>query len=120
MQIGRAAAEAGVSVKAIRHWEEEGLLPELPRRGRYRHLDAGHVQRLRLIAHCRRLGFSIEGVRQILELLPSDGCPDPVAMRELVTARLSAVRREIAALRSLEDRLTATDVYLAQRVLTLP
>ncbi|MEZ4236169.1 MAG: MerR family transcriptional regulator, partial [Myxococcota bacterium] len=115
MQIGRAAALAGVSIKALRHWEAEGLLPEVPRTGRYRRYGAEHVERVRLVAHCRDRGFSIAEIREILALLPAVGCPDPEPMRALVRARLLRVRDEIAALRAVEARLSETAAYLDGR-----
>ena len=116
MQIGRAARECGVSVKTVRHWEVEGLLPQVSRRGRYRRFDAEHVARLRLIAHCRTQGFSIPEIRRIVGLLPAEGCPDPTAMHALVRGRLDAVRAKITALRSQEARLAATAEYLTRRM----
>lgn len=116
MQIGRAAREAGTSVKTVRHWEVEGLLPQVSRRGRYRHFGAEHVARLRLIAHCRGQGFSIPEIRRIVDLLPAKGCPDPVEMHALVRGRLEVVRAEIAALRCQEARLEATAEYLVRRM----
>lgn len=116
MQIGRAAREAGISVKTVRHWEVEGLLPQVSRRGRYRHFDAEHVARLRLIAHCRWQGFSIPEIRRIVDLLPAEGCPDPTEMYALVRGRLDVVRAEITALRCQEARLEATADYLTRRM----
>jgi MerR family copper efflux transcriptional regulator len=116
MQIGRAAREAGVSVKTVRHWEVEGLLPQVSRRGPYRRFDAEHVARLQLIAHCRRQGFSIPEIRRILDLLPAEGCPDPIEMHALVRGRLDVVRAKITALRCQEARLEATANYLIRRM----
>ena len=116
MQIGRAAAQAGVSIKAIRHWEDEGLLPEVPRKGRYRQYGADHVARLRLVAHCREQGFSLSEIREIIALLPATGCPEPLPVRALVRARLGVVRDEIARLQRMEERLLATASYLDARV----
>ncbi len=116
MQIGRAAREAGISVKTVRHWEVEGLLPRVSRRGRYRRFDVEHVARLRLVAHCRTQGFSIPEIRRILDLLPDEGCPDPVEMLALVRNKLDVVRAEIAVLRSQEARLEATVDYLIRRM----
>lgn len=116
MQIGEAASRAGVSVKAIRHWEDEGLLPPIPRRGRYRQLTDHHVERLRVIAHCREQGFSVPEVRQIVDLLPDHGCPDPVAMRALVRSRRAAVQAELARLQAQATLLAETEAYLDRRV----
>ncbi|MBX2797959.1 MAG: MerR family transcriptional regulator [Myxococcales bacterium] len=142
MKIGEVAARAGVTVKAVRHWEAEGLLPEVPRRGAYRRFGSDHLSRIRLVAHCREQGFSLPEVRQILCLLPEgpqpkaraqgncsatesrgipeSGCPDPVAMKALVASRLSQVRARIRDLEEVAARLEATCDYLDQRVVDSP
>ena len=120
MRIGEVAAESGVTVKAIRHYEAEGLLGRVQRRGSYRSYDDGHLRRLRLIAHCRAQGFSVPEVREILALLPTSGCPDPRAMETLVATKLEDVRREQTRLRATARRLERTRAYLRQRAAEHP
>lgn len=103
-------------MKTVRHWEVEGLLPEVSRRGRYRDFDAAHLARLRLIVACRTQGFSIPEIRRIVELLPAEGCPDPTEMFAVVRGRLEVVRAEITALRCQEARLQETAAYLTRRM----
>ena len=54
MKISQAAIASGVTVKAIRHYEAKGLLDKVQRRGKYREFSSSDVERLRLIARCRR------------------------------------------------------------------
>ncbi len=117
MKIGEAARETGVTIKAIRHYEAVGLLDPIPRQGRYRVLGPAHLQRLRLIAHCRELGFGLADIADIVRLVDDAGsdCPDPDAMLSLVDGRLATVRERIRRLEGLEAQLTSTRRYLDTR-----
>ena len=58
VDIGQASAASGVSAKMIRHYEEIGLLPVVPRTAaNYRLYAPQHVQTLRFIHRARTLGF---------------------------------------------------------------
>jgi DNA-binding transcriptional MerR regulator len=68
LRVGDIAAAAGLTVRAMHHYEEIGLLVPTSR------TPAGHrlygpeaVQRLYLLSRLRRLGFSLEQVRRALD-----------------------------------------------------
>ena len=118
MRIGEAASETGVSVKAIRHYEAVGLLGVLERDGAYRDFSADDLERLRLIAHCRDLGFGLSEIRQVLQIIAEAGpaCPDPEIMMDLVDGRRRAVNEQIARFQQLSERLEHTRAYLQRRL----
>ena len=59
------AQEFGVTTRAIRHYEDKGLLrPE--RRGRMRVYAPGDRVRLKLILRGKRLGLPLDEIREIL------------------------------------------------------
>lgn len=95
MRIGRVAKLSGLTVKAVRFYEETGLLGEVLRRGSYRDFTAADVDRLKLITHCRGLGFSVADIQGIVGLLEnSEGaCPDAAAM--LTFRRIQATFEEV-------------------------
>ena len=78
--IGEAAKAAGLSVKAIRFYEEIGLIPKATRRsgatrtGSHRLFARGDVRRLRFIRHGRLLGLSLDEVGELLKAA-NGGCP---------------------------------------------
>lgn len=69
--ISELAKEYGVTPRAIRHYEDEGLLsPE--RKGQARIYYTRDRTRLRLILRGRRLGFSLQEIKEFLDLYDAD------------------------------------------------
>ena len=69
--ISELARELGVTARAIRFYESKGLLqPE--RAGNTRVYDYRDRARLLLILRGKRLGFSLEGVKEYLDLYDAD------------------------------------------------
>ena len=69
MNIGEAAAAAGVSAKMIRHYEQIGLVPAATRTDSgYRQSSERDVSILRFIRQSRQLGFSMEQIADLLGL----------------------------------------------------
>ena len=107
LTIGQLARITGVAAKTIRYYEEIGVLP-IPGRtvSGYRQYDESGVERLRFISRARSLGLPLQQLRMLATGL--DGGPrTPLRPRllELVDEQLSAVRRQIADLEVLRERL---------------
>lgn len=66
LSIKRVSEDLGISAHAIRFYEKEGMV-EIPRNSRgFREFDERSLDRLRAITHYRRVGVSLEDIRQIL------------------------------------------------------
>ncbi|WP_371820264.1 MerR family DNA-binding protein [Aquabacterium sp. CECT 9606] len=65
-----------------------------------------HRERLTFIRRSRDFGFSIEQIRQLIDL-GGDGGRDCVEARDLARSHLEAVRLKMAELRALESGLAA-------------
>jgi MerR family transcriptional regulator, mercuric resistance operon regulatory protein len=69
MTIGRLAKAAGVNVETVRYYQRRGLLPEPAKPpGGQRRYPAAVLERLGFIRQAQQLGFSLEEVRELLDL----------------------------------------------------
>ncbi len=104
-QIGDVAKLVAISVDAIRFYERTALLPSAPRTvGRFRLYAKADVARLSFIKQMQGLGFSLQEVRQLLDLRerPQESCPE---VRDLLRTKLEKVRTKIWELEQLEQHL---------------
>ena len=89
--IGELASEFEVTSRALRLYEEEGLLK--PQRiGMRRIYNEGNRVRLRLILRGKRLGWSLSEIKELFDLYDSSHGEE--AQLELMLAKLEQ-RREI-------------------------
>ncbi|MGY1435389.1 heavy metal-responsive transcriptional regulator [Streptomyces reniochalinae] len=98
MRIGVLAAKAGVSTKAVRFYEQSGLLPDPPRTpSGYRDYPAATADRLAFIRNAQAAGLALAEIRGVLAI--RDGGQAPCAqVGELITAHLRQVEERIAEL----------------------
>jgi DNA-binding transcriptional MerR regulator len=100
--IGDLARELDVTPRAIRFYEDEGLLS--PRReGSRRVYSKRDYVRLKLILRGKRLGFSLAEVREMLELY--DSAPDETPQLEKFVAALAARREQLERQREEIDEI---------------
>ena len=105
MKIGEAAREAGVNLDTLRYYERRGLLPEPPRRpSGYRVFDDGTVRRVRFIKRAQELGFTLNEIRDLMELrlAPEASCRD---VRDKAAAKIASIAAKIQQLRSMREAL---------------
>jgi len=107
LPIGRLAALTGVSAKAIRYYEEIGLLPRPPRgANRYRRYGPADVNRVRLLRRIRLLGAPLSLARPLLVGTDDARCADvQMEVLSLVRERLRAIDQEIAELGQLRAQI---------------
>jgi len=105
MKIGELAKSAECKVETIRYYEKIGLLPNPERtEGGYREYIDVHLRRLVFIRRSRELGFTIEEIRALLELVDGGSytCGD---IQALTMEHLENIRQKIADLKKLEKSL---------------
>ncbi len=116
LQIGQVAERTGLSLRTIRFYEENGLVPPTGRTvGGFRLYGEDAVARLEVIKRMKPLGFSLEEMRELLALLdelstaPGDAdLTDRLRMfHEAATARVTALRDQLAIAEGLAADLAA-------------
>ncbi|KIS26218.1 MerR family transcriptional regulator [Arthrobacter sp. SPG23] len=72
MHIGELAERTGLSLRTIRHYDDVGLLPATSRTdGGFRVYSEDDFERLTVIKQMKPLGFSLEEMAEILDILAS-------------------------------------------------
>ena len=100
MRIGELAERAGTTTRALRYYEQLGLLPARRAGNGYRAYDEGDLRLLREIRMLQDFGFGLEETRPFVECLRAghpdgDSCP----------ASLEVYRRKLAELDECIGRL---------------
>ncbi|HEX8064213.1 MAG TPA: MerR family DNA-binding protein [Allosphingosinicella sp.] len=95
LTIGRLAAGGKVGVETVRFYQRKGLLGTPARDGGVRRYGAGDLRRLRFIRQAQAAGFTLEEIRELLEL---DSGEDRSRARELASRRIEALDMKIAEL----------------------
>ncbi|MFI5523954.1 MerR family transcriptional regulator [Streptomyces platensis] len=98
LTIGAFARASRLSPKALRLYDELGLLPPAhvdPHSG-YRHYAPAQLERARLVAWLRRLGMPLARIREVCELTPEAAAVAVAAYWAQVEAD-TAARRDLAA-----------------------
>lgn len=105
MNIGQAAAAAGVSAKMIRYYESIGLVGTAGRTDSgYRIYREDDVQVLRFIHQARTLGFPIEQIRQLLSLWQDRGRAS-AEVKAIAVQHIADLDARIAKLVEMRDKL---------------
>jgi DNA-binding transcriptional MerR regulator len=112
LSIGAFGLVTGLSINALRHYDEVGLLRPAsvdPVTG-YRRYQRGQVRQARMICALRHVDLPIDAVREVLGD-PADGALRPVLLRH----RAQLLRRT----RDLNQMVSVLDQYVEQGV-TMP
>ncbi|OKK02547.1 MerR family transcriptional regulator [Streptomyces sp. CB03234] len=116
MRIGALATTAGISTKAVRFYEQAGLLPEPPRTpSGYRDYPPRAADRLAFIRNAQAAGLTLAEIREVLTVRDSGEAPcrhvGTLVARHLqqVEERIAELTRARTALLDLKDKADATD-----------
>ena len=106
LRIGEVAARAGVSVRALRYYEEQGLLEAERTPSGQRRYPESAVGRVHFVQQLYAAGLSS---KDVLELLPCvhTGVATP-AMLARLTEQRDAIDRQVAELTAALARVSAT------------
>lgn len=98
VRIGEAAQAAGMTSKALRFYEEHGLLPAAKRTASgYRDYTDETINRLDFIRRGRAAGLALAQIREIL-LLRDAGRAPCTHVRDLLAGQLADLDAQIAEL----------------------
>ena len=105
MRIGQIARKAGIGVETVRFYERRGLIDPPPRGpSGYREFPQSVVRRLVFIRRAKELGFSLNEIRELLDISldPDAACSD---VKRKVDDKLAAIEEKIKSLRRMKRAL---------------
>lgn len=103
--IGQVADLTGASRKAIRLYEEQGLLPPPARRGTYRIYSDKELFMVHVIKHAQSYGFNLTELRELIAAIGREQHFPLNAALSMVEKKREAVLTEAEALKQLHGRL---------------
>ena len=105
MNIGRAAEQAGLTVKTVRYYSDIGIVAPYqdPKTG-YRDYVPEDVAKLQFIGKARRFDFSIEECRELLSLYQDKDRPSK-EVKKLTLEKISKIEKKLSELQGLRDQL---------------
>ena len=102
LTVGRLATAGGVGVETVRFYQRRGLLKTPTRDEGIRRYGSEDVRRLRFIKQAQGAGFTLEQIKELLDL---DASNDRSRVRALANERLVALDARIAELNQARDAL---------------
>lgn len=107
MNISEAAKKTGLTSKAIRFYEEKGLLSK-PLRGDngYRFYHAKQIEELSLLSQARQVGFTLDECRELLALF-RDKSRHSADVKQRALAKVMELEQRIAELNAMRRHLLA-------------
>lgn len=90
--ISELAREFALTPRAIRHYEEQGLL-QPQRRGQSRIYDARDRVRLKLILRGKRLGLALTEIKEIIEMYDAE--PGELGQLQFLLQRIAQRRQQL-------------------------
>lgn len=103
--IGALSRETTVNIETIRYYERIGIMPKPDRtEGGNRQYNHDQLKRLFFIKRCRELGFSIEEIRALLQMVDRADftCGE---VHSMTVDHLATVKKKLTDLRRLEKSL---------------
>jgi DNA-binding transcriptional MerR regulator len=94
LTVDELAARTGMTVRTLRFYAAEGLLPPPERRGRVAYYGLQHRMRLELIRELQDHGYTLAAIERVLDRIPLDASAADFAMQAALLAPWTPERTE--------------------------
>ena len=105
LPIGDLARRTGLSVSAIRFYEEKGLVEPLRTSGNQRRFLRSDIRRLSFILIAQKLGLSLGEIEDALADLPQGRTPNAADWKKISAEVRQRIDAQIAALEKVREDL---------------
>ncbi len=105
LTVDELATRTGMTVRTVRFYASEGLLPPPERRGRVAYYDSRHRMRLELIRTLQEHGYTLAAIERVLARIAHDAAPAEYAVQAAVLAPWLPGQTEVLDRAELERRV---------------
>ena len=105
LPIGEQARRTGLTVSAIRYYEDQGLVTALRTSGNQRRFLRGDIRRLSFILIAQRLGLSLGEIEAQLARLPQGRNPTAADWKKISGSIRARIDAQIARLEKVREDL---------------
>ena len=93
-----------ITSRAIRHYEEIGIITSKRMQNNYRYFDESNLDKLKFLVRARKLGFSLEECKELIKLFENDNRKSE-NVRNIAKNKLENIDKQIQELKDLKKSL---------------
>jgi len=105
LTIGQIAERTGLSISAIRFYEEKRLVQPLRNAGGQRRFRSSDIRRLSFVLIAQQLGFSLQEISERIRSLPDDRAPTKQDWSRISRSFRKVLQERIDMMTRMRDRL---------------
>lgn len=113
MYIGELSKKSGISIKAIRHYEEIALIKTPARVGKYRVYDASFLDVLAMIKLAKSLGFTLSELQIIAQAKTAEGLVPMDLLKVEIEKKRLAIKQKMNKMNEMLSDLTKLEEAVA-------
>ena len=108
LTVSQLAKATDVRADTVRYYERIGMIGEAERTGAgYRKFDEQSVERVRFIKNAQTMGFTLEDIKQLLELASGEQSEDCSAICDFARQKVADLDDHIRQMRAFKRELTS-------------
>ena len=104
MLISEISKKLRITTRAIRHYEDIGIIKSKRLDNNYRYFDNLNVDKLKFLVRARNLGFTLDECKELIVLFQNDKRKSK-NVRNIAKNKLASITKQINELRDLKKSL---------------
>ena len=104
MYITEISKKLQITTRAIRHYEEIGIITSKRLNNNYRYFDEVNLDKLKFLVRARKLGFSLGECKDLIKLFQNQNRKSE-NVRDIAKKKLKLITKKIKELKDLKDSL---------------
>ena len=104
MYINEISKKLKITARAIRHYEEIGVITSKRLANNYRQFDEENIDKLKFLVRARKLGFSLAECKELIKLFKNTNRQSE-KVRNIAKNKLESIKKQINELIDLKQSL---------------